>query len=104
MEAKVGLKYDEGKIRYDLWPIGVYEGVAKILTFGANKYEENSWQKVTPKSRYYAAGMRHLMAQLKWEKEGNKGLALDEESGLPHMYHAVTNFVFYSELTNNIDE
>ncbi len=92
-------KFDGGKLRYDLYPIEAYEGCTKVLTFGASKYSDNSWQKVTPKRRYYAALIRHLNEQIKWEDAGNEGLAIDEESGLPHLDHAQCNLVFYRELT-----
>lgn len=92
-------KFDGGKLRYDLYPIEAYEGCTRVLTFGAEKYSAESWKKVTPKSRYYAALMRHVIAQLKHENEGGEGLALDEESGLPHLDHAMCNLVFYRELT-----
>ena len=98
MQVK-GVKHDIGKIKYDLVPIDAYEGLAKVLTFGALKYAPGDWKNVTPKSRYHAAAMRHIIAHLKWEEEGNEGLALDEESGLPHLDHALTNLVFYRELS-----
>lgn len=96
---KAGLKYDAGKLRYDLYPIDAYEGETKVLTFGAQKYTPNGWRTVEPKSRYYAAAIRHLNEQIKWEEAGNKGLAIDEESGLPHLDHAKCNITFYRELS-----
>lgn len=97
---KVGKKYDAGKANYSLVPVDALEGLTKVITFGAEKYEPNNWKLVTPKSRYYAAMMRHIIAHLKWEEEEHKGLALDEESGLPHLDHALCNLVFYRELSN----
>jgi hypothetical protein len=104
METKVGLKYDNGKIDYSLLPLEPIEGLGKVLTFGSQKYEANSWQQVKPKSRYYSAMMRHIIAHLKWEEEGNTGLMLDEESGLPHLDHALCNLVFFRELSKKIDD
>lgn len=95
---KSGLKYDSGKIRYDLYPIGAYEGCAKVLTFGAFKYAPNGWKTVSDgKNRYYAALIRHLNAQKQFTDSGKKGLALDEESGLPHLDHAQCCLVFLRE-------
>ena len=95
-----GTKYDGGKLRYDLYPVDAYEGCTAVLTFGANKYAPNNWQKVEPKERYLAALKRHLVAQEKFEKNGGKGLAVDSESGLPHLDHAQCCLVFLRELTN----
>lgn len=84
----VGVKNDDGKTRYDLVLPEFEEGVAKVLTFGADKYEANNWMNVEdPKNRYYAAVRRHLAA---WRK----GELIDEESGLPHLAHVATNIMF----------
>jgi len=99
-KEKVGLKYDQGKTRFDLYPLGAYEGCAKVLTFGSEKYTPNGWRTVSdPLNRYYAAMIRHQNAQKKFTDEGGIGLALDEESGLPHLDHAQCCLVFLRELT-----
>jgi hypothetical protein len=83
-----GLKYDKGKLRWDLLPIDCVEEVVKILTFGSKKYEANNWQQVeNAEDRYFAALMRHLSAS----RQGN---LVDEESGLSHLSHAMCNIVF----------
>lgn len=98
---KAGVKYDNGKLRYDLYPLGAYSGCTAVLTFGANKYTPNGWKTVPDAlNRYYAALVRHINAQKDWLDKGNKGLALDEESGLPHLDHAQCCLVFLRELTN----
>lgn len=87
-EMEEGLKYDTGKLRWDLLPMDCVEDVVKILTFGAEKYGPNNWQEVVPfKDRYYAALMRHMTA---WRN----GEIADTESGLPHLAHAMCNIVF----------
>lgn len=98
--SKIGLKYDEGKTRFDLYPLEAYEGCAKVLTFGANKYTPEGWRHVSnPKQRYYSALIRHLNAQMKYVQEGGQGLALDSESGLPHLDHAQCCLIFLRELS-----
>lgn len=83
-----GIKLDKEKIRFDLVLPEFEEAVAKVLTFGAKKYEPDSWKKIeNPVNRYYAALRRHLCA---WRK-GNK---TDKESKLPHLYHAAANIMF----------
>ena len=81
-----GRKFDSGKLRWDLLPFDVIEDVVDILTYGAEKYEPNNWQKVA-KERYIAALMRHLVAHL-------KGEILDQESGRSHLSHLLCNAVF----------
>lgn len=83
-----GLKYDGGKLRWDLLPMDVIEECVKILTFGAAKYTDNSWQQVENGiERYYAAMLRHIVAY-------RNGDTVDEESGMPHLSHALCNIVF----------
>lgn len=83
-----GLKYDNGKLRWDLLPIETVEEIVKVLTMGANKYAANNWQLVENGSeRYYAALLRHLA-------EWRKGSKIDQESGLNHLAHVLCNGVF----------
>lgn len=87
-QVSVGHKDDQEKNRLDLIEPEFIEGVGKVLTFGADKYEPNNWQKVEDaENRYYAAAMRHLMAWRKGEKT-------DSESGLSHLYHVACNIMF----------
>lgn len=83
-----GLKYDTGKLRWDLLPLDCIEDVVKILTFGSEKYGPNNWQQVEDaEDRYFAALMRHLAASRTGEKT-------DPESGLSHLSHVACNIVF----------
>ena len=88
-----GLKYDAGKPRYSLIPPEAMRGVAEVLTFGAEKYEPNSWQKVEhAEERYLDALMRHIEAY-------RSGEQLDPESGLHHLKHAACNIAFLIHFT-----
>ena len=93
MTEQKGFKHDHGKLRYDLITPRMLEAIAQVLTYGAEKYEANSWQKVeNGLQRYEAALFRHLQSF-------RKGEMLDSESGLPHMAHATTNALFLMELS-----
>lgn len=82
------LKYDQGKLRHDLIPPEAEKALAEVLTFGAAKYEPDSWRDVKDgKRRYMAAALRHINAH-------RMGEELDEESGLSHLAHALTNLAF----------
>lgn len=88
MKINKGLKYDDKKLRWDLLPIEQVEEIVKILTFGANKYTDNSWQRVENGiERYYAALMRHIV-------DWRKGEELDPESNIHHLAHAGCNILF----------
>lgn len=84
------MKFDTTKLRYDLIPTSSTKALAEVLTYGAKKYKPNNW-KQGDLDRYTAAAMRHLEAWRGGEK-------LDEESGLKHLAHLMTNIAFMIEL------
>jgi hypothetical protein len=87
-----GVKHDGEKPRLDLLPWGAVVACADVLTFGARKYGEDNWHRVPDgKRRYLAASLRHVIAYA-------RGEWLDEESGLPHLAHALTSLMFLFEL------
>lgn len=75
-----GLKHDQEKPRMDLLDADFLEGVAQVLTFGARKYAAHNWRGGIHCSRLIASAYRHLGAI-------NRGEDIDDESGLPHVYH-----------------
>lgn len=82
-----GVKLDAGKPKWSLLPFRELKEVVEILTFGAEKYAPNNWQKVDPPSRYTDACLRHLTAWVQGEKK-------DAESGKSHLAHAVCCLLF----------
>lgn len=70
-----------------LLPWGSLYETAKVLTYGAEKYAPNNWQKVKPPSRYLDAALRHLATYADGEDD-------DEESGLSHLAHAACCVLF----------
>ena len=99
---KAGIKYDQEKERYDLVPVLALEEVAKVLTAGAHKYnedyEEENWRKVPNATRrYFSATQRHLA-------KVRKGETHDTETKLHHYAHAITNLMFLleKELENKV--
>jgi len=76
-----GKKFDDDKVRMELLPPEAIEGTAKVLTFGAKKYEDRNWEKGIKYSRVFGALMRHMWA---WWRGEN----LDPETGLSHLHHA----------------
>ena len=87
-----GLKFDEAKLRYDLIPPIATKALAEVLSFGAKKYKPNNWQLVSDgEARYTAALMRHFEAY-------RTGEDLDQESGMSHLSHVLTNAAFLLHL------
>lgn len=76
-----GTKYDQNKVRFDLLPAEFLFGTSEVLTYGAAKYSERNWEKGMSWGRVFAALMRHMWAWWRGEK-------LDEETKLPHLWHA----------------
>ena len=86
-----GRKFDGGKLEYGLLPPLALEETVKVLTFGAQKYERDNWQKVPDsKRRYFDAMERHIWA---WKK----GEQTDPESGIHHLAHAMCCLMFLYE-------
>ena len=83
-------KFDTGKTRLSLIEPNFIEGVGKVLTFGAEKYEANGWQNLPEEElyRYKDALMRHILEHLK--QSGSNDL----ESGISHLHHAACNIMF----------
>lgn len=81
---KGGVKHDENKVRYDLIPHDAMHEIARVLTFGAERYGDRNWEKGIKYGRLYAASQRHLTSF--WR--GNK--INHEDFGLHHLAHAAT--------------
>ena len=85
-------KSDEGKARLSLVPSGIIYAVARIREYGVKKYHDpENWKKVEPE-RYRDAMYRHMLAYI----DDPKGV--DEESGLPHLWHLACNAAFLCEM------
>lgn len=86
-----GAKYDAGKLLFRPLMRGLalpLKAVAAVLSYGAQKYAEDSWQEVpNAKQRYEDAYYRHMVAR-------NSGQVYDEESGLSHRAHELCNLMF----------
>lgn len=84
MSQNNGVKYDEGKLRYDLIPPEAMEALAHIYTMGAVKYGPNNWERGMSWSRIIGALFRHLYSWI-------KGDEIDKESGKSHLWHVLWN-------------
>ena len=92
MSTKKGVKLDDAKMRWDLLPLELVEGIVETLTYGADKYTDNGWQEVpNGYNRYKAAMFRHLV-------EAERGVMVDSESKIAHLKHFLTNAMFMVHL------
>ena len=91
-------KADAGKPRLSLVPRKIIWAIAAIREYGNKKYgDPNNWKKVEPE-RYRDAAYRHFMRYL------DDPTGVDEESGLPHLWHLACNISFLCELEKIKDE
>lgn len=89
-EIVEGIKYDAEKPRFDLLCGECLFDVAYIMTFGAKKYADRNYLGLKW-TRVFAAGMRHAWSWF-------IGKELDEETGKPHLAHAVCCFMMLYEM------
>jgi hypothetical protein len=95
-----GLRYNSGKAELRQVPTSLNFAVAKTLQYGAQKYAEGNWRQGMSWVTVYDCLQRHM---LKWLD----GEEVDEESGLPHLYHAACNVAFlieYAETCPELDD
>ena len=81
------MKFDTQKPMFHLIDPVWHESVAKVLTAGAQKYEENNWKKNKDPNRYISALERHLNAI-------KRGEFIDAETGELHTANISCNAMF----------
>jgi len=88
-------KADAGKLQLTLVPRNVIKAIAKVRMYGTEKYHDpDNWKRVEIE-RYKDAAFRHFLAYL------DDPHGVDEESGLPHLWHLATNIAFLCDLEDN---
>lgn len=85
-------KADLGKPQLTLVPRKIIFAIAEVRMYGNKKYGDPENWRTVEKQRYRDAAFRHFMAYL------DDPTGVDKESGLPHLWHACTNFSFLCEL------
>lgn len=87
--AGEGKRYNEGKLRYELLQPEAVEGLVRVLTSGAAKYDSRNWEKGMSWSTVIASLKRHLALI-------ESGEDFDRESGELHANHLQANAHFLS--------
>jgi hypothetical protein len=85
-----GLRYDDGKLRFDLVPPYAQEQYVRVLTYGANKYKPRNWERGMAWSKVMGSLKRHIHAI-------EMGELVDPETGLSHAAHGMCNLAFLTE-------
>lgn len=81
-------KRDAGKPRPTLVPPRIIWAITRVREFGCKKYSDpDNWKRVEPQ-RYRDAAYRHWLAYLENTD------SIDEESGLPSLWHLLTDIGF----------
>jgi hypothetical protein len=57
-----GLRYNQGKLRYDLVHPKAHADMVEVLTYGVTKYADRNWQKGFSWNSVIASAKRHLSA------------------------------------------
>lgn len=90
-------KADKGKPRLTLVPLQILWDIAEVRRYGVEvKYPEtgvDGWRSIG-EQRIRDALFRHVVRYMT-DPEG-----MDEESGLPHLWHAACNVAFLCEIEN----
>lgn len=86
------IKSDAGKYRPTLCHQSLIEAVSRVRMYGGSRYGGTETWKRVEEQRYKDACYRHLLAYL----ENPDGV--DEESGLPIIWHLACNVDFLVEL------
>ena len=82
-----GLRFNQGKLRYDLVEPRAHRDMVEVLTDGANKYFDRNWENGLSWTSVLASLKRHIAAI-------ERGEDRDPESGRLHIAHAACNVHF----------
>jgi hypothetical protein len=89
-------RYNGGKPELSYVDLTCFEDCAKVLAYGATKYERNNWRKGMPITKLLDSLLRHVAAL-------QRGELIDSESGLPHIGHIQCNAMFLGNKNNTND-
>jgi uncharacterized HAD superfamily protein len=82
-----GIRYDEGKMTPELIVASATVALSEVLKFGKEKYSSRNWEKGIDWERTIGSLKRHLTSI-------ESGQDYDEESGMLHAAHVLTNAMF----------
>ena len=74
LKEEGAIKFDFGKLRWDLIPYDSLEKLVEVFTHGAAKYDDENWRNGMSWKRMYRAALSHL-------QKAFRGRDIDEDSG-----------------------
>lgn len=89
----VALKHDSDKIPYDLIPLDLLDGTARVFGHGLKKYGRNNYRLGFEPTRPLGAVLRHLTEVQKAIETGDNIHMIDSETGEAHLHHAVCSLL-----------
>lgn len=90
MSEATGIKYDQEKPDMALLSTIALVEMAKVMTFGKQKYSAHNWRGGFKWSRVLSAAMRHLTSYIGGEDK-------DTETGISHLAHCACCIMFLLE-------
>jgi len=88
-------RFSEGKTRHDLVAPWALDQIARVYTYGTQKYDDDNWWKgLKWKKDVFGCILRHVW---KWFR----GEVNDDESGIHHLAHAAWNCMTLMEYERN---
>lgn len=90
MKTGQGKRFNNGKTRHDLIPAFAQEQYARVLSRGAEKYDDRNWESGMSWSTVMASMKRHIIAF-------EQGEDFDPETEALHMAHVMCNAAFITE-------
>lgn len=88
----IGRKFDNTKPKMYLLPPKSMLEISKVLTFGAEKYDEDNWRHLDNlQNRYSGGALRHIFSHLDGELK-------DDETNYSHLAHAICCLLFKLEI------
>lgn len=87
-EKGTGARKSGGKVAFSMVPLHLLAGVARVLMFGAQKYNLWNWSKGMVWSECFNCACRHLFKWYYLREE------YDEETGEHHLDHVMCNILF----------
>ena len=92
-----GLRFNQGKLRYDLLTVKAIRDTVKVLTKGAEKYADHNWEKGMAWSTPLASLERHLA-------DWKAGVDIDPDDGLSTIAKVATNALFLTEYSHTYQQ
>lgn len=85
----IGMRANEGKLKWSLVSMRALEPMVRVLMFGAKKYDDHNWKKGLKFTEVLESMQRHMNAFSDGEDD-------DRESKLSHVGHILCNAMFLS--------